>query len=326
MPLVMKTRNEAPKCEAFLHFFAPLVELGILGGCWDGSSAPAGRREQREREDGDQEGAHTAAQPSAAPGRDDARRWRSSTTSTRLLARARRLAEGGRRAVLGIAGPPGGGKSTLAERVVDALGDRAAFVPMDGFHLAQPELVRLGRRDRMGAPDTFDAAGYVALLERLRAHERRRRLRARVPARDRGADRRRDRRPARRSRWSSPRATTCSSTTATGPACGRCSTRPGTSRWTRTRGSSWLIQRHIDVRQDARRGARLGDALRPGQRRGRRGDARARRRRVPPRHARRRCVAGSRIGARASATIPAPTVSFVPSSIRTNAPVTRLAA
>ena len=42
-------------------------------------------------------------------------------------------------------------------------------MPMDGFHLAQAELVRLGRRERMGAPDTFDAAGYVALLRRLRA-------------------------------------------------------------------------------------------------------------------------------------------------------------
>ena len=80
--------------------------------------------------------------------------------------------------------------------VVAALGDRAVLVPMDGFHLAQPELVRLGRRDRMGAPDTFDAAGYVALLARLRAPGRRGRLRAGVPARDRGADRRRDRRPA----------------------------------------------------------------------------------------------------------------------------------
>jgi pantothenate kinase len=39
---------------------------------------------------------------------------------------------------------------------------------MDGFHLAQAELVRLGRRDRMGALDTFDGAGYVALLRRLR--------------------------------------------------------------------------------------------------------------------------------------------------------------
>ena len=86
-----------------------------------------------------------------------------------VLARALRLADGGRRAVLGVAGPPGGGKSTLAELVVAGLGDRAALVPMDGFHLAQPELVRLGRRDRMGAPDTFDAAGYVALLARLRS-------------------------------------------------------------------------------------------------------------------------------------------------------------
>jgi len=88
-----------------------------------------------------------------------------------LLARARQLIADGRRAVLGIAGPPGGGKSTLAEMVVAALGDVAALVPMDGFHLAQPELVRLGRRDRMGAPDTFDAAGYAALLARLRARD-----------------------------------------------------------------------------------------------------------------------------------------------------------
>jgi pantothenate kinase len=88
-----------------------------------------------------------------------------------LLARALQLVQDGRRAILGIAGPPGGGKSTLAEMVVAGLGDRAALVPMDGFHLAQPELVRLGRRDRMGAPDTFDAAGYVALLARLRSHQ-----------------------------------------------------------------------------------------------------------------------------------------------------------
>ena len=86
-----------------------------------------------------------------------------------LRARALQLIAGGGRAVLGIAGPPGGGKSTLAAMVVAELGDQAVLVPMDGFHLAQPELVRLGRRDRMGAPDTFDAAGYAALLARLRA-------------------------------------------------------------------------------------------------------------------------------------------------------------
>lgn len=89
-----------------------------------------------------------------------------------LLARARVLAGDGRRAVLGIAGSPGAGKTTLAEQLVRALnGDGppwAAHVPMDGFHLADAELDRLGRRDRKGAPDTFDAAGYAALLRRLR--------------------------------------------------------------------------------------------------------------------------------------------------------------
>jgi pantothenate kinase len=84
--------------------------------------------------------------------------------------RARTLAGQGRR-ILGIAGPPGGGKSTVARAVVADLGERARLVPMDGFHLAQSELVRLGRRDRMGAPDTFDAAGYAALLRRLRSDE-----------------------------------------------------------------------------------------------------------------------------------------------------------
>lgn len=42
---------------------------------------------------------------------------------------------------------------------------------MDGFHLAQGELDRLGRAERKGAPDTFDAAGYAALLARLKAPE-----------------------------------------------------------------------------------------------------------------------------------------------------------
>lgn len=85
-----------------------------------------------------------------------------------LTDRARALAETGGRRVLGIAGPPGAGKSTLAERLVAALDGRAALVPMDGFHLAAAELERLGRADRKGAPDTFDAAGYAALLRRLR--------------------------------------------------------------------------------------------------------------------------------------------------------------
>jgi pantothenate kinase len=86
-----------------------------------------------------------------------------------LVARARSLAGADGRAILGVAGPPGGGKSTLAALVAERLGDAAVLVPMDGFHLAQPELVRQGIRDVMGAPHTFDAAGYVALLRRLRA-------------------------------------------------------------------------------------------------------------------------------------------------------------
>lgn len=84
-----------------------------------------------------------------------------------LLDRARTLAAGGRRAILGIVGAPGAGKSTLAQWLVDQLGDLAVLVPMDGYHLANEVLLDLGRRDRKGAPDTFDAWGYVALLERL---------------------------------------------------------------------------------------------------------------------------------------------------------------
>lgn len=86
--------------------------------------------------------------------------------------RAARLADTGGRHLLGITGAPGAGKSTLAAAVVDDLGPQAVLVPMDGFHLAQAELVRLGRADRKGAPDTFDAAGFVVLLERLRAADR----------------------------------------------------------------------------------------------------------------------------------------------------------
>jgi pantothenate kinase len=85
-----------------------------------------------------------------------------------LVRRARALAPPGRRALLGITGPPGAGKTTMAEALRERLGAAAAYVPMDGFHLADVELDRLGRRDRKGAPDTFDAAGYVALLRRLR--------------------------------------------------------------------------------------------------------------------------------------------------------------
>ena len=84
-----------------------------------------------------------------------------------LLERARSLADRDGRAVLGIVGPPGSGKSTLAADVVAALGPVAAWIPMDGFHLADAALDRLGLRSRKGAPETFDGWGYLALLRRL---------------------------------------------------------------------------------------------------------------------------------------------------------------
>ena len=72
------------------------------------------------------------------------------------------------RRILGIAGSPGAGKTTYAARVVAEADVPAVHVPMDGFHLADSALVALGLRDRKGAPETFDAWGYAALLRRLR--------------------------------------------------------------------------------------------------------------------------------------------------------------
>ncbi|TJZ79193.1 nucleoside/nucleotide kinase family protein [Chitiniphilus eburneus] len=84
------------------------------------------------------------------------------------FARLDALLTSGRRRILGLAGAPGAGKSTLAAALLAHLGTRAVVVPMDGYHLAQVELERLGRAARKGAEDTFDAAGFVALLARLR--------------------------------------------------------------------------------------------------------------------------------------------------------------
>lgn len=79
------------------------------------------------------------------------------------------LAAGGR--LLGIAGAPGAGKSTFAQALLRHYGTRAQVLPMDGFHLANEELVRLGRAHRKGAPDTFDVEGYVATLQRVLSRE-----------------------------------------------------------------------------------------------------------------------------------------------------------
>jgi pantothenate kinase len=90
-----------------------------------------------------------------------------------IAADAVALGEGAPRAILGIAGSPGAGKTTLVECLLSRICERkgpewAAHVPMDGFHLADAQLRRLGVLDRKGAPETFDANGYAHLLERLR--------------------------------------------------------------------------------------------------------------------------------------------------------------
>ena len=72
------------------------------------------------------------------------------------------------RIVVGIVGAPGAGKSTLATELAEALAPAAAVLPMDGFHLSQERLVELDRRERMGAPDTFDVAAFLATLIAVR--------------------------------------------------------------------------------------------------------------------------------------------------------------
>lgn len=87
------------------------------------------------------------------------------------------------RFIVGVAGPPGAGKSTIAKDIAQAIGAGARVVPMDGFHLDNVVLDRLGLRARKGAPETFDAVGFVHLMLRLRAGGD-----AAIPVFDRSAD------------------------------------------------------------------------------------------------------------------------------------------
>ena len=95
------------------------------------------------------------------------------TPADEALERARVLVDDARRTgmrrLLGITGAPGAGKSTLTAHLAEQLpAGSCAVVPMDGFHLADVALERLGRLDRKGAPDTFDAEGYLTMLRRVR--------------------------------------------------------------------------------------------------------------------------------------------------------------
>ena len=92
-----------------------------------------------------------------------------SLTLDQLASHAASLIADDSRYILGIAGAPGAGKSTASQAISQKLDSRCTVVEMDGFHLANRELDRLGRREQKGAPETFDADGYAALLHRLRS-------------------------------------------------------------------------------------------------------------------------------------------------------------
>ncbi|MBL8584770.1 MAG: nucleoside triphosphate hydrolase [Rhizobiaceae bacterium] len=90
----------------------------------------------------------------------------------KLAARIFKAASGKDRFIVAVAGPPGAGKSTVAEELAALLHESSSVVvPMDGFHFDDIVLDARGLRSRKGSPETFDAAGFAALLERIRRRE-----------------------------------------------------------------------------------------------------------------------------------------------------------
>ena len=89
------------------------------------------------------------------------------TSLDEVITRAKSFITGERK-IVGLIGKPGAGKSTLSAQLIEHLGAQAAILNMDGYHLSNLALRELGRADRKGAPDTFDALGFTAILKRVK--------------------------------------------------------------------------------------------------------------------------------------------------------------
>ena len=86
------------------------------------------------------------------------------------LRRALELTNTQQRYLLGIAGKPGAGKSTFTEFLKSQIASQSiAILPMDGFHMSNEKLVELGRRDRKGAPDTFEIEQFANTLQEVKS-------------------------------------------------------------------------------------------------------------------------------------------------------------
>ena len=92
-----------------------------------------------------------------------------SITREGALARVSALLDSPHRFILGVVGKPGVGKSTFTQSLNEHLtNDLVAILPMDGFHMSNEKLIELGRRDRKGAPDTFDVDDFAKSLADVR--------------------------------------------------------------------------------------------------------------------------------------------------------------